>query len=390
MTANPVDDATFTRPLIKALQQHVDAIAAGITGLPAGSTSVEAADERTAVAASWVYLSVLVAWAEDHHLIDPWLRAAARPDLAQFLDISSAGAPGYLAHAVHDLARHHPATWALLDPRYTRMRDGRLPAGPVRALLDWWAEEAPSFRFEVDAGPGSLSGWLPGDLLQQVSAHRRKANALVQTPWWVADFINNLTIRPAIDEFRATPVIRMIDPTCGTGHMLIRAVDLLWSWYTIGEIPADDQGGKPVTGGTPVGPGEAARRILAGLDGVELDPLTAAVARLRITVAVAGHLVAAGALPGPLRLDRIPHSLRPRIVVGDSLLLGEMPWEEYRELYGPERGDLAAIYESETELFGSVRWPDETPAEPHAVIRPRDVPAGEQLDLLALEAAVPP
>lgn len=370
---NPVDDRAFTQPLIRTLQRHVAAIADGVTGLPGLRTSAERLDEARQVAVPWVYLSVLVVWAEDHGLIRPWLRADA-PMRGRFLAEDSRGAAGYLALAAHDLARQHPSTWALLDPRYTRIRDGRLPEGPVRELLDWWAADAPHLRYEVDAGPGSLSGWLPGDLLQHVSEGRRKSNALVQTPWWVADFILNQTLRPALDEFAAEPVIRLVDPCAGTGHFLVRAVDQLWDWYTTGTVPADGQGGQEVTGGVPVPPAVAARRILDGLHGCELDPLTAAVARLRVTVAVAAKLRPVG-----LRLDQIPHSMRPGIVVGDSLLLGKIPRAEYAELYPV----LAEIVADEAPLFGAVRWPeDDAPAEPepHAAVR-QDL-AGEQMSLL--------
>lgn len=365
---NPADDSTFTRPLAKALQHHVDAIAAGVTGLPQARTSTEDAGPRGQIAAAWVYASVLVAWAEDHRLIDPWVRAGARERRDGYLTGSSDGARGWLARAVRSLAVH-PSTWCLLDPRYTAMRDGRLPEKPVADLLDWWSDEAPSLAYPTpDTGPDSLSGWIPGDLLQHLSGERRKRNALVQTPWWVADFILDLTLRPAAAEFTNT-TLRVIDPTCGTGHFMIRAVDLLWSLYTTGDMPASIPNPIPIVGWTPVGPDEAARRILAGLHGVELDPLTAAVARLRVTVAVADRLARAkGARRGP-RLDEIPQTIRPGIIVGDALLLGNMPWEEYRRLYGPARGDIAAIYDSETHIFGACSWPDRD--VPDAVIQPR-------------------
>lgn len=145
---------------------------------------------------------------------------------------------------------------------------------------------------------------------------------------------------PAVDAFRDEPVIRLVDPTAGTGHFLIRAVDYLWQWYTTGRLTYRAVTGRePITGGTVHLPVEAIGRILAGVDGVELDPLTAAVARLRMTVYI-GHLMAeAGLIGRPLRLAGIPATVTPRIAVGDALLLGTIPKAEYGRLH-PHLVDL--------------------------------------------------
>jgi hypothetical protein len=307
-------------------------------------------------------MSVLTAWAEDHGLIGPWLREPAAERQSAYLAGSIDGARGWLARAVHAVASAHPSTWCLADPRYTALRDGRLPEEPVRDLLDWWRNDAP----------------IPGDLLQHLSAGRTTGNALVQTPWWVADFILDRTLRPAAAEWPDT-TLRIIDPACGTGHFLIRAVDRLWELYTTGTMTPYRVGGaepEMVPGWTPVGPAVAARRVLSGVDGVELDPLTAAVARLRVTVAVAAKLAAGR----PFRLARVPQGIRPRIVIGDSLLLGVVSREEYRRVH-PR---LYEIYESEEGLFGRVAWVGEEAAGPEptgappAVAAPR---AAEQLEL---------
>jgi predicted helicase len=47
--------------------------------------------------------------------------------------------------------------------------------------------------------------------------------ALVQTPWWVCDFILDLTLLPAAETF-LDQTLRTIDPCCGTGHFLIRKI----------------------------------------------------------------------------------------------------------------------------------------------------------------------
>lgn len=365
---NPADDATFTRPLAKALQRHAEQLT------PPGPVATDAVRAEPAV--TWVYLTALIAWAEDHNLTQPWLRAPARTRQDAYLAGCPAGASGWLAHAAHDLASHHPATWCLLDPRYSRLAGAELPEDACRELLHWWAEEAPSLRYDVAAGPGSLSGWVPGWLLEQVSTRRKAGNALVQTPWWVADFILDLTLRPAAHAFPGT-TLRLLDPCCGTGHFLVRAVERLFELYTTGAMTpyttSGDATPEPIPGWDPCPPAEAVRRILGGLDGVELDPLTAAVARLRVTVAAASKLAG----DRPFSLARVPQAIRPRIIVGDSLMLGVASREAYRKTHP----GLYEIYTSEEELFGRVAWPgDGEPAPPPAGVAPR---AAEQLDLFA-------
>lgn len=323
---NPVDDRKFTGPLIRALRDHVDAITESMTGPKASHATAE---RVRPAAVCWVYYSVLVAWAEDHHLIDPHLRADAKPRRQPYEHPHAGGIRGWLARAYASLAVH-PATWCLLDPAYTQLRDHTPSEQACRDLADWWATEAPSLAYQAGKGPASITGWLVGDLLQALSDTRRKGHALAQTPWWVADGILDRTLLPAAAQHHGE-TLHMADPTCGTGHFLIRTIDYLYEWYTTGTLAPRQMHMPAVTGGPTYEPAEAIRRILAGVDGVELDPLTAAVARLRVTVTIGDLLHRAGLLP-VLRLDTIP-PIRPRIAVGDSLLAGKVSKAEYARIH---------------------------------------------------------
>jgi len=308
-----------SRPLIRALQARIDDLATGIPGKHAYKT-----------AAAWVYMSAVSAWAEDHHLTPGRLRTNARPARDQYLK-QGGSALGWLTYAVADLAVH-PAGWPLLDPAYGNpVRDDSPTETAALALLDWWADEAPTFNHPTESGPATITGWIIGDFLQLLTDERRLDYALAQSPWWLADGILDRTLIPAATEF-PDETLKLVDPTCGTGHMLVRAVDMLFELYTTGELKPRQMRMDGVTGWTPVTPTVAARRILAGVDGAELDPITAAIARLRITVTLADLLHGAGALPGPLRLAALPHGLLPRIVVGDSLLAGKVTAAEYARL----------------------------------------------------------
>ena len=64
---------------------------------------------------------------------------------------------------------------------------------------------------------------LPGRPVSGLSEKAKKKYALLQTPVFVEEFILDRTLNPAIDEFGLEKV-RMIDPTCGSGHFLLGGV----------------------------------------------------------------------------------------------------------------------------------------------------------------------
>lgn len=288
MTENNAGYATANKPLVKTLIKHVDALTE---------------HGPRATAAGWVYATVLIAWAEDHGLIPTHLRTEAQPARKQHH--ADGGTDATWTRRAYTHLTTHPSTACLNDPRYTALSPHDPHSTHLRALLDWWAAEAPDLNRAASTGPASITGWLTGDLLQALHGDRINGNAFSQTPWFVADLLCALTLVPAAQTF-PDPVLRVIDPAAGSGHLLTWAAIGLHQLYTHGA-----PGRPPVTAATSV------RRIIRGVHGVELDPLTAAVARLRMTVL-------AGALLGtyPLRLRTIPAWVRPRIAVGNALLAG--------------------------------------------------------------------
>ena len=241
-TANPADDRAFRRALLR----HVDRLAATITyrdtGRPAtGRLGHADLQQRERIAAAWVYLSCVAVWAEDHGLVMPLLRSGP-PGVVR----NPASSPLWLGRAFQQLAVH-PATQWLLHPAYQPQLWAGTPSPQAASdLIDWWATEAPSLSYPtVDGYPPSISGWPIGDLLTVLSPQRRENHALVQTPHFVADLILDRTLLPAADEFRDEVPLRLIDPACGTGHFLIRAVDYLWPWYTTGVMTPRAVVGQP-------------------------------------------------------------------------------------------------------------------------------------------------
>ncbi len=283
--------APSNRKLVKALLQHVNALAKHMSHKQA---------------AGWVFATVMCVWAEDHGLIPQHLRGEAAGRRKEHL--RDGGTDASWIRRAYACLGTHPSTACLLDPRYSPLPEhDAWTWKPLSDLLDWWADEAPDLAYPNPAkGPASITGWIVADLLQTLFGDRIAGNAFCQTPWFVADFLCDRTIVPVAGAF-PNRTLRVIDPAAGAGHLLVWAAIGLHQLYTAG-----------VPGWPPVRPEQAVRRIIDGVHGVEIDPLTAAVARLRLTVL-------AGALLGgsqPLRLHQIPAWVRPRIAVGNALLAG--------------------------------------------------------------------
>lgn len=151
--------------------------------------------------------------------------------------------------------------------------------------------------------------WI-GDLYQLTHEGTIKRDALCQTPWFVRDLLLSLALVPAIGETGLD--LRVLDPACGTGHLLNGAF-----WHLFEEQLATGEH-------TVIA---AADRALRSVEGVELTPETAALARLRLVLAWAdatGHglaRLAAGEVAGD-RYTLRHVADRVRVAIGNSLLEG--------------------------------------------------------------------
>jgi hypothetical protein len=103
-----------------------------------------------------------------------------------------------------------------------------------------------------------------GDLYQDLSEATRKRYALLQTPEFVEEFILDRTLTPAIREFGYREV-RMIDPTCGSGHFLL------------GGFPSPGRG--VVEQRARRNRRDIAQKALDAVAGVDLNPFAVAIAR---------------------------------------------------------------------------------------------------------------
>ena len=153
----------------------------------------------------------------------------------------------------------------------TRCGDCGPTADGARALRETFTAIDPDSGALVhDFTDPELDTRFLGDLYQDLSEAAKKRYALLQTPEFVERFILDRTLDPAIEEFGLEDV-RLIDPTCGSGHFLIGAFDRLFALW---------QAREPATSSAVL-----AQRCLDQIAGVDLNPYATAIARFRLIIA---------------------------------------------------------------------------------------------------------
>ncbi|MFG2835950.1 BREX-2 system adenine-specific DNA-methyltransferase PglX [Streptomyces zaomyceticus] len=272
-------------------------------------------DERiTQVAVAWVLGTVFVRFCEDNELIpEPYL-TAPDPDrrdlaLARYEEYVAKDADptfrGWLERAFADLGAGQ-AGRLLFDRKHNPLFQIPLSHDGARELIAFWRERDEAgvliHDFTDKLNEDGTEGWdtrFLGDLYQDLSEAARKTYALLQTPEFVEEFILDRAMDPAVREF-GYEGLRMIDPTCGSGHFVLGAFRRLVRLW------AEGQPGK-----------DAHERVRAALDsvhGVDLNPFAVAVARFRLLVAA---MAASGVRTMP---DAANYEWPVHLAVGDSLI----------------------------------------------------------------------
>ena len=264
-------------------------------------------DRITQAAVAWVLSCVFVRFLEDNDLISPprvagpgeRLRLARDAHQHYFLSHPRDTDREYFLSIFDELAAS-PGTSGIFGPH-----------NALREIPNWFsgdtAREVIQFFQKIDANTGLLvhdfsdPAWdtrFLGDLYQDLSAFARSRYALLQTPHFIEQFLLDRTLEPAIDEFGLSDSFKMIDPACGSGHLVLGSFERLLDRWQRAE-PA-----------TPVR--ELVRRTLASVHGVDINPFAVAIARFRL-------LLVAMRACGIKRLADAP-DFRLNIECGDSLL----------------------------------------------------------------------
>ncbi|MBP7659290.1 MAG: BREX-2 system adenine-specific DNA-methyltransferase PglX, partial [Burkholderiaceae bacterium] len=257
----------------------------------------------------WLLSCVFLRFIEDNDLVErPWLSGAPQSGrLALARDRHEAyfrahpmeSDREYLLAAFRE-AGALPGLHTFFDEAHNPVFRMGLSGDAAIALRQFWQQ--------VDTDTGLLAhdftdpAWntrFLGDLYQDLSEAARKRYALLQTPEFVEEFILDRTLTPAIQAFGFREV-RMIDPTCGSGHFLLGGFARLvaqWQRHEPGRNP-----------------GDVAQRALKAVAGVDLNPFAVAISRFRL-------LVAALQVAGVHRLANAP-DFHLDVAIGDSLLHG--------------------------------------------------------------------
>ncbi len=271
-------------------------------------------DERvTQVAVAWVLGTVFVRFCEDNRLIpEPYLTGpdGDRRELAEArydAYVESDDDPtyrGWLEKAFDELGQGQ-AGRLLFDKRHNPLYQIPLSHDGARELVEFWRQRDEAgvlvHDFTDPLNEDGTEGWdtrFLGDLYQDLSEAARKTYALLQTPEFVEEFILDRTMNPAVREF-GYEELKMIDPTCGSGHFVLGAFRRLVRLW------AEGQPGRDVH--------ERVRAALHSIHGVDINPFAVAIARFRL-------LVAAIAASGVRTLAEAAKYEWPiHLAVGDSL-----------------------------------------------------------------------
>ncbi|MFE6357882.1 BREX-2 system adenine-specific DNA-methyltransferase PglX [Streptomyces rochei] len=272
-------------------------------------------DERvTQVAVAWVLGTVFVRFCEDNRLIpEPYLTGpdGDRRELAESrydAYVESDDDPtyrGWLEKAFDELGQGQ-AGRLLFDKRHNPLYQVPLSHDGARELVEFWRQRDEAgvlvHDFTDPLNEDGTEGWdtrFLGDLYQDLSEAARKTYALLQTPEFVEEFILDRTMNPAVREF-GYEGLKMIDPTCGSGHFVLGAFRRLVRLW------AEGQPGRDVY--------ERVREALDSVHGVDINPFAVAIARFRL-------LVAAMAASGVRTLAEAARYEWPlHLAVGDSLI----------------------------------------------------------------------
>jgi hypothetical protein len=278
-------------------------------------------EELTQIAVAWVLACVFVRFLEDNGLVEvPKLAGAgerlrrARDEHELFFQRHPTATEREFLLEIFEETGRLPGMKEFFDKKHNPLWLAAPSGDACRDLWLFWQKTDPEtgVLHHDFSDPGWDTRFL-GDLYQDLSEAARKKYALLQTPGFIEDFILDRTLTPAVTTFGYCE-IRMIDPTCGSGHFLLGAFRRIFR-VLLQENPGEN-------------PRVLAQKALDAVNGVDLNPFAVAIARFRL-------LLAALQVSGIKRLKDAP-DFQIHLAVGDSLLHGRR-FRESEDNTGPQR-----------------------------------------------------
>jgi hypothetical protein len=261
----------------------------------------------TQAAVAWLPGCVFVRFMEDNGLVDEVLlsgpgerrRQAAERQMGYFRQRPTDSDRDYLYEVFRAVARL-PAVTPLFDTQHNPVWSYGISGDAAKELIAFWRQVVPETGELVhDFTDPTWNTRFLGDLYQALSEEARKRYALLQPPEFVEEFILDRTLEQAIETFGLQDV-RLINPTCGSGHFLLGAFRrLLDRWFRTEPATVER---------------ELVQRAPDAVVGVDINPFAVAIARFRLLVAAlqASGIPTLRAAPG----------FRINVAAGDSLLHG--------------------------------------------------------------------
>lgn len=269
-------------------------------------------EQLTQIAVAWVLACVFVRFLEDNELVEvPKLSGPgerlrrARDEHEMFFQRHPTSTEREFLLEVFEETGRLPGMKEFFDRTHNPLWLAAPSGDACRELWQFWQKTDPETGdLRHDFTDPDWNTRFLGDLYQDLSEAARKKYALLQTPEFVEEFILDRTLTSAIETFGYREV-RMIDPTCGSGHFLLGGFQRIFRLWQ-NENPEEN-------------PRVLAQRALDAVNGVDLNPFAVAIARFRLLLAA---LRVCGPGPGGrMRLKDAP-DFHIRLAVGDSLIHG--------------------------------------------------------------------
>lgn len=267
----------------------------------------------TQAAVAWILTCVFVRFLEDNGLLTEPVLAGPVHDargrkalqqakermVAYFNENPTFEERHYLLDLFAELEKY-PVIAELLDHRHNPLWQIPVSADGAKRLIDFFQKiDADSGELLHDFTDPQWDTRFLGDLYQDLSESVRKRYALLQTPEFVESFILDYTLEPAIQTF-GLPGLRLIDPTCGSGHFLLTTFERVFNQWLKREPGTNAR--------------ELAQRALDVVHGTDINPYAIAICRFRL-------LIAAMKAAGSTKIKDAP-KYKFNLACGDSLLHG--------------------------------------------------------------------